>query len=405
MNFDKKNIKIIIMILFSAILFYMCLKNLSVITGVVGYILKISSPFIIGAIIAFVINVPMRFIEKTLFSSSKKLAKIARPISYLITLVLVFGLITLISYMIIPQLAATMVILASQIPSALTAAQEFLKSNFHYFSFLNGITDNFDWQSVATKAATILQNAATSILNSGVQTISGIIGGILTFIIGFIFSIYLLMQKENLGKQIKQTLYALLPLKIADKTISILSFTSQVFSRFISGQCLEAIIIGVLFFISMSIFGMPYAILISVLIAFTALIPMVGSIIGCIVGVLLILMTSPFMALMFIIMYLVIQQIEGNLIYPYVVGNSVGLPSIWVLVAATIGAQVDGVFGILLFIPLSSVLYSLFRIYVKDRLILKGVTSEKWLKTIDEDSNTKKSLKRESLKIGKILKK
>ena len=137
-----------------------------------------------------------------------------------------------------------------------------------------------------------------------------------------------------------------------------------------------------MFFVAMSILRMPYAMLIAVLIAFTALIPMVGAFIGCVIGALLILMVSPVKALIFVIMFLVLQQVEGNLVYPHVVGNSVGLPSIWVLAAITVGANLMGVIGMILFIPLCSVLYSLFRFYVKNRLKEKEVPKEKWLEKV-----------------------
>ena len=158
----------------------------------------------------------------------------------------------------------------------------------------------------------------------------------------------------------------------------VLGLSSRTFSKFISGQCLEACILGLMFFITMTIFGMPYAMLISVLIAFTALIPMVGAFIGCAVGILLILMVSPLKALIFLIMFLVLQQIEGNLIYPHVVGGSIGLPSIWVLVAITVGGNLMGVAGMIIFIPICSVLYALFRLYVKNRLAERSVPPEKW---------------------------
>ena len=177
------------------------------------------------------------------------------------------------------------------------------------------------------------------------------------------------MAKETLACQGKQILYALFRQSGAEKILYVCSLSNKTFSRFISGQCLDACILGIMFFIAMTIAGLPYAMLISVLIAFTALIPMVGAFIGCVIGALLILMVSPLKALIFVIMFLVLQQLEGNLVYPHVVGNSVGLPSIWVLVAITIGGNLMGVIGMILFIPLCSVLYAIFRLYVKDRCV------------------------------------
>ena len=186
---------------------------------------------------------------------------------------------------------------------------------------------------------------------------------IINFFIGFVFAIYILLSKEKLGGQGKQILYALLSEKKADKVLEVCSISYRVFSRFLSGQCLEACILGALFVITMTIFRLPYAMLIGVLIGFCALIPIVGAFIGCGVGLFLILMVSPMKALVFLILFLVLQQLEGNLIYPKVVGNSVGLPSIWVLAAVTIGGNLMGVAGMLIFIPLCSVVYILFRMY------------------------------------------
>ena len=207
---------------------------------------------------------------------------------------------------------------------------------------------------------------------------SNIIGALVSFFIGFVFAVYILMAKEKLAGQGRQILYAFLKEQTADKVLYVLGLSSKTFSKFISGQCLEACILGLMFFVTMTIFGLPYAMLISVLIAFTALIPMVGAFIGCAIGVLLILMVSPLKALIFLAMFLVLQQIEGNLIYPHVVGGSIGLPSIWVLVAITVGGNLMGVAGMIIFIPICSVLYALFRLYVKNRLAENNVSPEKW---------------------------
>ena len=173
-------------------------------------------------------------------------------------------------------------------------------------------------------------------------------------------------------------LYGLLPVKRADRALEILRLANRTFSSFLSGQCLEAVILGTLFVVAMTVFRLPYAVLVGVLIALTALIPIVGAFIGCGVGALLIAVTDPWKALVFVILFLVLQQIEGNLIYPHVVGSSVGLPSIWVLAAVTLGGKLMGVAGMLFFIPLCSVLYALFRDFVKGRLAEKQVPAAKW---------------------------
>ena len=216
-------------------------------------------------------------------------------------------------------------------------------------------------------------------LSSTVSVASSVIGGVVNFILAFTFSIYVVHQKERLGSQAKRLLYAYLPEARSDRIIEILSLSHKTFSNFITGQFTEAIILGALCFVGMSIFRFPYALMISVLVGFTALIPIVGAFIGTIVGALLIVTVSPIQALWFILFILVLQQIEGNLIYPRVVGTSVGLPGIWVLVAVTAGGSLYGIVGMLFSVPVSSVLYCLLRETVRRRVKERGIGREKWV--------------------------
>ena len=188
-----------------------------------------------------------------------------------------------------------------------------------------------------------------------------IVNGMSTFLIGFIFSIYILLQKENLIRQIKKLLAAFLPERTVEGIVRIAALTSRTFSNFFTGQCMEAVILGSMFFIVLVVLRLPYALLIGVLIAFTALIPVFGAFIGWFIGAFLMLMVNPLQALIFTVIFLILQQIEGNLIYPHVVGNSVGLPSIWVLAAVTLGGSMMGILGMLIFIPLCSVAYTLLK--------------------------------------------
>ena len=201
-----------------------------------------------------------------------------------------------------------------------------------------------------------------------------VVSAVTTGFVALVFACYLLLQKERLGLQCRKALYALLPQKAADRTVEICSLSHRVFSSFITGQGIEAVILGAMFFVAMSLLRMPYALLVGCTIAVTALIPIVGAFIGCFVGAFLLLMVSPMQALIFVILFLVLQQVEGNLIYPHVVGSSVGLPSIWVLAAVTVGGSLMGVAGMLLFIPLTSVVYTLFREFVYKRLKEKQLT-------------------------------
>jgi predicted PurR-regulated permease PerM len=230
---------------------------------------------------------------------------------------------------------------------------------------------DFKWDQLLQKAMDFLQNGAGSVLDSTFAAAKSIISGVSTFIIALVFSCYILAQKEKLGEQMKKVMCAFLPEDWRNILFALGSVVQKSFSSFFAGQCMEAVILGLLFLVVMVILGMPYALLISVLIAFTALIPIFGAFIGCAVGALLIFMVSPTKALIFVIVFLVLQQIEGNFIYPHVVGNSVGLPSIWVLVAVTLGANLMGVVGMLIFIPLVSVIYTILGGIINRRLGLK----------------------------------
>jgi len=235
-----------------------------------------------------------------------------------------------------------------------------------------------NWSKISEEAVKLIQSAGTGILSSTLTIVSGIANAIITFFVGFTFSIYVLFQKEKLSIQAKKVLYAFFSAKIADKVLRISKLTAETFEHFLSGQCVEAMILGTMFFITMSIFRLPYALLVGVMIAVTALIPVFGAFIGLVLGAFLIVMVNPMQAVGFIVLFFVLQQLEGNFIYPYVVGGSVGLPSIWVLAAVTIGGSLFGILGMFLFIPVCSVLYILFREYIHTRLVKKGVLETKW---------------------------
>ncbi|WP_347559896.1 AI-2E family transporter [Clostridium sp. AM58-1XD] len=237
-------------------------------------------------------------------------------------------------------------------------------------SYLNSLV--IDWNAVFNEVVAFLKNGAGSVLNTTFAAAVSIVSGVTTFGIGFVFSIYVLLQKEVLARQFKKFIMAFLPEQIAERFLEVAALTERTFSNFLTGQCLEAVILGSMFFVTMSVLRMPYALLMGVLIAFTALIPIFGAFIGCAIGIFLMLMVSPMNALAFVILFNVIQQIEGNFIYPHVVGGSVGLPSIWVLVAVTLGGSLMGVVGMLVFIPICSVLYSLLKRTVNKRLEIKG---------------------------------
>lgn len=380
MEWNKQNIKGLLLVVCGGVAFYCALQNLDVVWGAVRGLLGILAPFLLGGALAFVLNVPMRAIERHLLQNSRRGAKLRRPLALVLTLVAVLGVLALASSVIGPGITDAVRSIASQVPGAIERLQEWLNGLSAYLPMIQDFIAelDMDWQSLSRKALDFAQSLGSGLLSSGGGLIGGVVSGVSTFVIGLIFSFYILLQKEKLARQGRQVIYALLPVRRADWALEVLRLAGRTFSSFLSGQCLEACILGTLFVAAMTIFRMPYALLVGVLIALTALIPIVGAFIGCGVGALLIAIGDPWKALWFIVLFLVLQQVEGNLIYPHVVGSSVGLPSIWVLAAVTLGGSLMGITGMLFFIPLCSVLYALFRSYVKERLAKKGVPPEKW---------------------------
>lgn len=384
MEWNKQNIKGLLLVVCGGVAFYCALQNLDVVWGAVRGLLGILAPFLLGGALAFVLNVPMRAIERHLLQNSRRGAKLRRPLALVLTLLAVLGVLALASLVIGPGIADAVMSIIREIPAAFDRLQKQLNGLAESLAaylpmiqeWLAGV--NIDWESLSRRVLEYVQALGSGIVSSGGGFIGGVVSGVSTFVIGLIFSFYILLQKEKLSRHGRQVIYGLLPLRQADRTLEILRLASRTFSSFLSGQCLEACILGTLFAVAMTIFRMPYALLVGVLIALTALIPIVGAFIGCAVGALLIAIDDPWKALWFIVLFLVLQQIEGNLIYPHVVGSSVGLPSIWVLAAVTLGGSLMGITGMLFFIPLCSVLYALFRSYVKERLAKKGVPPEKW---------------------------
>ena len=346
------------------------------------FLLDLLAPFLAGGAVAFVLNVPMRFIESKLLptpggkpTASRRVRRFLRPVSLLLTFLFVVLVILVLVLVIAPELVRTVAGLGVTIQNAvlrfLNWAEEMFANTPQVMEWLNSLTFNWqsiNWQSLINQVVDVVKSGATSILSSAFSTAMNVFNGVADTFIAFFFACYLLLQKEKLGLQCRKALYALLPRKGADQVVEVFSLSHRIFSSFITGQCTEAVILGTMFFIVMSILNMPYAVLVGCTIAVTALIPIVGAFIGCGLGAFLLLMVSPMQALIFVVMFLILQQVEGNLIYPHVVGSSVGLPSIWVLAAVSIGGSLMGVAGMLLFIPMTSVIYTLFRQFVYRRL-------------------------------------
>ena len=384
MDWNRDQIRQRLLVVCGGVAFYCALQRLPTLAAALRWGLGVLSPFLVGGAIAFILNVPMGAIERALplgRGRRKGLPKsLRRPLALILTLAAVGGVLTLAVCVIGPGVGEAAGSVTRQLPEAIRRLQEQLAAWEAALPQLQTLLGDMaiDWTALSQKAIALAQKWAGGLVSSGGGLIGGVVSGVSTFVIGLIFSFYVLLQKEKLSRQGRQVLYALLPMSWADRTLEVLRLAGQTFSSFLSGQCVEAVILGTLFAVSMTIFRMPYALLVGVLIALTALIPVVGAFIGCVVGALLIAVTDPWRALGFIVLFLVLQQVEGNFIYPHVVGSSVGLPSIWVLAAVTLGGKLMGIAGMLFFIPLCSVLYALFRDFVKGRLQSRGVPPRKW---------------------------
>jgi predicted PurR-regulated permease PerM len=375
MELDKNNMKKIAFLIAFAIAFYMGLQNLYLVSNLFNAVISILLPILLGFAFAFIVNVLMIQVETKLFAPlnkryKKNWVKARRPLSILVSLLIIFGVIALILLIVIPELVNTITNLTTSIPPFLTQLQNNLikLSNKHpYIGEYIG-TININWTNISQMLATYMQNIGTSLVNSTVTITTGVFHGAMTLVLSFVIMLNILVQKEKLEGQAKRVFLAYLPKKFTDPFFRLCRLTTRAFSNFIAGQLTEACILATLCFIGMNIFGFPYALLISVFVAFMALIPIIGAFLSTVVGGLLISIVSPIQAIGFVIFFVVLQQLEGNFIFPRVVGSKVGLPGLWVLIAVTIGGNMFGVIGMIVNIPLCSVLYMLLRENVNKRL-------------------------------------
>ena len=381
MVLDKKTLRRIFLGIVGCILLYWVLSAPERITNIFNTVKDILSPFIVGAILAFILNVPMRGIEKLLRGIKHPGAR--RALAIVLTLLAVLLVLTGAAYLLAPQIAQTVESLISKLPGFFGGlkdkATDYLSENPQVMEWLSNNTtfDSVNWSDLIQKAVSWISGSLNNIVGLTITTVIGLGTGIFNAVLSIVFGLYCLSRKEILARQGRRLLYAFLPENTGDEIVRILRMSNTTFSNFISGQCLEALILGAMFAVSMAIFGMPYIPLISVIIAITALVPIVGAFAGCAVGTFFILVDDPLLALWFVVLFLVLQQIEGNLIYPKVVGSSIGLPGMWVLLAVAVGGSISGVGGMLLMIPLMSVLYALVREVTNSRLIKRGIPAEK----------------------------
>lgn len=379
MEFDREKIKQIkrLMVL-AAVLVLAVIYSEKIFYGVL-FLAGILKPFLYGGAVAFVLNIPMKWIEERLLGRlrGERAKKLKRPLGIVLSLLLIALVLAAVVGMVLPQMGATVSEIGKKIPAfmeqAASEAERLAEENPVLADWAGRLgSTEIKWDEVLNNLIHFLKSGAGDMLDSTVSMAGSIISGVVGMVIAFVFALYILAQKERLADQGRRILSAYLPARIEDKILEVCSLLYKNFSSFITGQCLEAVILGTMFVIFMSIFRMPYALVVGALIAVTSLVPVVGAFIGCAVGIFLILINDPVQALWFAVLFLVLQQIEGNLIYPKVVGNSVGLPSIWVLMAVSVGGSLFGVMGMLVFIPLLSTGYALLRDSVNKRNALRG---------------------------------
>ncbi len=371
MHIEKKTLRNIFIGVVSCIVLYWILHETERVSSIFNILNSIFAPFVMGASLAFVINVPMRYIENTLLCKIGSI-KVRRILSLALTSLGVLLILAFIFWLLIPQLIETIQSLVPKIESFAINIKEitakFAEDNPDAMKWIedNVVTEEFNFADLTKKAISMIGSSLGAIFSSTLDVV-----------IGVVFAIYCLFQKETLARQGRRILYAFLPEKVSDYIIRVLRLTNVTFSNFLSGQCVEVCILGCLFAISMFIFRMPYIPLVSVLVAVTAFIPVVGAWVGCVLGAFFILVANPIQAVWFVIMFVILQQIENNLIYPRVVGTSIGLSGMWVLVAVAVGGEFFGVAGMFLMIPLASVIQTLLRELTHSRLDNSEVDARK----------------------------
>ncbi len=361
----KKTLKLVII----AIIAYWILNHYQIVLSLLSKLLSVLMPFIIGCMIAFVLNVLMIRIEKQLSKVivNPKLKILKRVLSILGSIALVVGVVAIIIILIIPELVSAIKVIALSLPEVIDNLQNWTDSHSIYLPQLENLINQIDVESLGNELSKFAKTEFSGVLDSTIDILAVIVNGIVNFVLGLVFAIYILMSKETLKDQTKRLINAYLPSKVADNIFEVARLSRTTFSNFIIGQTVEAFILGALCTIGMIILGLPYAPMVGSLVGITAFIPIIGAFIGGAIGAFMIFTVDYMQAFIFIIFLVILQQLEGDLIYPRVVGSTIGLPSIWVLFAVTVGGSLWGITGVLLGVPIVSVIYSLVKIQVKNR--------------------------------------
>lgn len=397
LKIEKKTLKRILLVAVVCIVLYWILSAPVQIKMVFGILGNIFTPFIVGLVIAFIINVPMRWLESKMTKVRKHWVRrvIAMSLSFLLVVAILAGVL----WLLIPEVVKTISDLIPQLTEFVSNLEvnieNLIKDNPQLSNWLfgEGGAADFDWAGLIETGLAFLGERLADIVTTTLLALLSVGSFLISAFIAIVFAIYVLYQKELLARQGRRLLYAFLPEKIADNTLRIMRLSNSAFSRFLSGQCIEVCILGSMFAIAMAIFNMPFIPLICVLIAITAFVPYVGAWAACFIGAFLIMVVDPTKALWFMAMFLVVQEIENNLIYPKVVGTSIGLSGMWVLLAISIGGELFGVFGMIVMIPIASVIYTLLSEVTEKRLQKRNVANEKLVAQPPEISKNKKEKK------------
>ncbi|MBQ4119032.1 MAG: AI-2E family transporter [Clostridia bacterium] len=378
MELNSKTIKKILLLVFLSAIIIWAVFNMGMVIGFLAKLFSYISPIVAALCIAFILNVLLRVLETKVFfffdkAKHKFVRKIKRPLCLVLTYLLAIGIISLLVLVIIPDLIDTVIFVVKSLPSFLKDAREWVVGILSNFGIAeNKIpTINFDINATVNTLQNLLSDYSNTIVNGAANITSSVVGGLYDTVFSIIISVYILAQKERIGRFLKKVINSFIPKKFSKTVYYISSHASESFSRFIGGQLTESVILGVLCYIGMLIFRFPNAAIISVLIAVSSLVPIVGAIVGVVIGALLIVITNPIKALFFILFILILQQIEGNVIYPKVVGKAVGLPSIMVVSAVLIGGNIGGILGVLLSVPLSALLFTLLKEAIANKKKIK----------------------------------
>lgn len=373
---NDKSYKKILSLILVGVFFHWALEHVGDLSNTFKFIIKTLLPFIFGASFAFVLNIPVEKLEQFFLKKTKMKLKVARGWALLITILLLIVIIILLMIIIIPELVNTFDSLIQQVPGTVSFFQEKITelaaNNENLAEFIETLDINYQsiFESLQSSLESILKGISASLLSF----FGGIVNTVISVVLGVTFSIYVVLAKDSLSLQSKQILYAFLPVNAADEILRIGKLAYESFSNFLTGQGIEAAILGSIFFVCMTLFKMPYAMLISVIIMVSAIIPIFGAIFASLVGVFLIVLVDPWMAFWFYVMFTIIQQLENNLIYPHVVGKSVGVPSVWVLFSITIGGSLLGLVGMIISIPVFSIIYVLLKEKVHHNLRKKNIS-------------------------------